>query len=123
MTRVFGMQMYLRSGIVVGMAFRTEENALPVRARLLLQEPAAWIEVTDDFGAMFMINVSEIVGIMIVDEAEASEVAIERGLIKARANARAQKLATTDPALNGGVVPARGMILPDGGFPPARGRG
>ncbi|MFA5902209.1 MAG: hypothetical protein WC829_24215 [Hyphomicrobium sp.] len=76
---------------------------------------------SDDFGQNFSIAIDGISGMLLEDMALSQEAAIERGLHQARSQAKAQKLAMTDPIISaslrqqqmGPAVLAPGM-MPNG---------
>ena len=109
----FGMQIFL-GGMIVGLGFRTAERAVEAEAKIwtAVDRGDARVDLADDFGGSFAHRCDGIGGVLIIDEDAASELSVLRGLTQARANARAQKMAVTDPVLNGGIVPAREVILP-----------
>lgn len=97
--------------------FKDEEKAKTVREGLAKAREFAKgvFTTTDDFGQTADILVSSIHGVMLENLDESQLASIERGLHQARGQAKAQKLARTDPVLssfNQGGGPA--VLTPQG---------
>jgi hypothetical protein len=101
----------------VVLLYKEEERAKACFA-LLIQANGA-LATTDDFGQQIFFLGTEVRGLLLEDMALSQEAAIERGLHQARSQAKAQKLAMTDPIISaslrqqqmGPAVLGPGMML------------
>ena len=116
---IFGLQILLRSGQMISLAYRTVERAIAAGAWVMKNEKEDPSVIEDEFGGNAAVYRGDICATVVMDESALEELQIERGLAQARAQMKAQKRAQSDPVLNGGVVAAR---MNDIVMPPVRGR-
>lgn len=88
--------------------FRNKEKAESLRAQIqatgntppsTFSASDAFIDIEDDFGTRASLKVSAINGLLIEDYMTTTDAAIERTLVQARAQTKAQKKIAQDPVL------------------------
>jgi hypothetical protein len=113
LTIVFGP-----SGSAVALLFKDEERVKAVLQPpgMAMGLPTAWFETEDDFGQSVRIKTDAIHGMCVEDLSKNGDAQAERMVCQARAQAKAQNIANSDPGLRlmqtaGGMpAPLRGGV-------------
>jgi len=126
--RLWTLHMFLSGGQAVALTFKTGEAMEREHAKLWVEgepKPVGGVHLisaaaqaysaahlVDDFGGSFSVRLKDLSGSLMTDEVEGSEAGIERGLLQARSQMKAQQRASRDSTLNGGGMPASGLAIP-----------
>lgn len=110
---MFGLAVQFKNHAQWGLSFKTEARAKAalnnIHAAISSSPAGAFqtvgnLQVEDDFGNIMVLVLPEVSGVLMEDFAKSSEAGVERAIINARMQAKAQSRAMSDPILKSSAM-------------------